>query len=60
MRDVSCVQTELKGEPTSRTPRLIRGRWLVACELARRFVLHDTETGAQRVLWEQDKLELSP
>ena len=59
IRDISCVKTELKGEPTISTPRLIHGRWLVTCELARRLVLHDTETGAQRILWEQDELQLS-
>ena len=38
--------------------KLIHGRWLVAHEQdPGRFVLHDTETGAQHALWEQDKLE---
>ena len=58
MRDISWVKIKLKGEPTT-PPKLIHGRWLIACELTRRFLLHDTETGAQRVLWKQDKPEVS-
>jgi len=38
-------------------PKLIHGRWFVVYELNRRFMLHDTETGARRVLWEEDGLE---
>ena len=38
-------------------PRLFHGRWLVVYDLAGRFVLHDIETDARRVLWEQDRRE---
>jgi hypothetical protein len=58
MRDISWVKIKLKGEPT-RPLKLIHGRWLIACELAKRLMLHDTETGAQHILWEQDKPEVS-
>jgi hypothetical protein len=58
MRDVSWVKIELKGKPTC-PPKLIHGRWFIACQLDRRFVLHDTETGAQHVVWEQDEPEVS-
>ena len=35
MRDISWVKIKLKGEPTT-PPKLIHGRWLIACELTRR------------------------
>jgi len=63
MRDVSCIKINLEGETTMRStpaPKLLHGRWLVVYEPNRRFVLHDTQTGARRVLWERDKLVVSP
>ena len=48
------------GEPLAVTPnKLISGRWLVGCEEARRFILHDADPRAKihphKVLWEQDE-----
>ncbi|KAF8549616.1 hypothetical protein OG21DRAFT_566874 [Imleria badia] len=55
MREVSSVNIKL-GQPLATTPILISGRWLVGCEKARRFVLHDSDprakTRARKVLWE--------
>ncbi|KAF8549630.1 hypothetical protein OG21DRAFT_567454 [Imleria badia] len=59
MREVSSVKINL-GLPLATTPtKLISGRWLVGCEEAKRFVLHDADprakTHAHKVLWEQDE-----
>jgi hypothetical protein len=39
--------------------KLINGRWLVGCQEARRFVLHNVDPGskthARQVLWEQEQ-----
>ncbi|KAF8549626.1 hypothetical protein OG21DRAFT_1606346 [Imleria badia] len=58
LREVSSVKIKL-GRPFAVMPtKLISGRWLVGCEEARRFVLHDVnlcaKTHAHKVLWEQD------
>lgn len=58
MRGLSSVKVRL-GEPLGDTPtKLISGRWVVGCEDARRFVLHDADpcakTHARKVLWEHD------
>ena len=59
MREVSSVKIKLE-KPLAVTPnKLISGRWLVGCEDARRFVLHDADpragTRACKVLWERDE-----
>ncbi|KAF8549628.1 hypothetical protein OG21DRAFT_1500313 [Imleria badia] len=59
MREVSSIKIKCKGTLPPSGPKLIPGRWLVQCEQARRFVLHDadprSETHARKVLWEHEE-----
>ena len=56
LRTVSRVSVPFDGWVT-KDLHLVGGRWLVVCQLNRRFVLYDTnasaETRAQQVIWEQ-------
>ena len=63
MREVSSLRIKLE-EPLAHTPmKLISGRWLIGCQGARRFVLHDVDpsskTHVRQVLWEQEQPAVS-
>ncbi|KAF8549620.1 hypothetical protein OG21DRAFT_567112 [Imleria badia] len=57
MREVSSVNIKLRQSQPTPT-KLVSSRWLVGCEEARRFVLHDVDprakTHARKVLWEYE------
>ena len=59
LREVSSIKIKNNGPSPPAGLKLIPGRWLVACEDARRFVLHDADphakTHARKVLWEHEE-----
>ncbi|KAF8548769.1 hypothetical protein OG21DRAFT_684604 [Imleria badia] len=60
MRDVSHVELRVEQQPRG-CIKLLSGRFLVGCESASRFVLHDVDADAEshasqkQVIWEQEE-----
>ncbi|KAF8553182.1 hypothetical protein OG21DRAFT_1497848 [Imleria badia] len=64
MRDVSLVELQVEQQPRG-VIRLLSGRFLIGCESASRFVLHDVDANVEphasqkQVIWEQQEQVLA-
>ena len=60
LRVLSHIEIPFLGEPKKYpNDTLIAGRWLLVCQLDRRFVLYDTDADAEtrlpQIIWEQEE-----